>query len=123
MKFAHCSDISSAELLVGSDVALPSSQRVTLEADTFYVSDLQGCVVVNLAGGDGPDEVGRVTDVHFPTDTAGRRLDAAAPILVVERANGDEVLIPLANEFLKHPDLANRRIEMQLPRGLVEANG
>ena len=87
------------------------------------MSDLQGCVVVNLAGGDGPDELGTVTDVHFPADTAGRRLEDAAPILVIERAGGDEILVPLAKEFLEHPDLANRRIEMRLPHGLVEANG
>ena len=123
LKFAESTSIAEAEALVGQDVVLPASQRVTLEQDTFYVSDLQGCVVVNLAGGDGPDELGTITDVHFPTNPAGKRLDDAAPILVVSRANGDEVLIPLALEFLQHPDLKNRRLEMRLPAGLVEANG
>ncbi len=123
LKFDTCNSITEAELIVGSDVVLPASERVTLEADTFYVSDLQGCAVINLAGGDGPDELGTVTDVQFPTDTTGRRLDDAAPILVVTRVNGDEILIPLAKEFLKNPDLTRRRIEMHLPHGLVEANG
>ncbi len=123
LKFAESTSIEQAEALGGRDVVLPASQRVTLEADTFYVSDLQGCVVVNMAGGDGPDELGTVTDVHFPTNTAGKRLEDAAPILVVSRENGDEVLIPLALEFLHHPDLKNRRLEMHLPVGLVEANG
>ena len=123
LKFAESASIADAETLVGGDVVLPASQRVTLDADTFYVSDLQGCVVVNTAGGDGADELGTVTDVHFPTNTAGKQLTDAAPILVVTRANGDEVLIPLAKEFLQNPDLANRRLEMRLPQGLVEANG
>ncbi len=122
-KFAECNSISDAEALAGRDVVLPASQRVMLEEDTFYVSDLQGCAVVNLAGGDGPDELGTVVDVHFATNPAGKRLDDAAPILVVQRANGDEVLIPLAKEFVAHPDLPNRRLEMRLPPGLVEANG
>ncbi len=123
LKFNQSSTIADAEAMVGQDIVLPVSQRVTLDADTFYVSDLQGCVVVNLAGGDGPDELGTITDVHFPTNTAGKRLENAAPLLVVSRANGDEVLIPLALEFLQHPDLKNRRLEMHLPLGLVEANG
>lgn len=123
LKFRGCDSISDAERLAGHDVVLPSSKRVTLDADTFYVTDLLGCTVVNLAGGDGPDELGTVTDVHFPANTAGKRLDDAAPILVVTRADGDEILIPLAKEFLQHPDLSQRRIEMHLPPGLVEANG
>ena len=82
LKFQGIDSISDAERLAGFDVVLPASQRVTLDANTFYVSDLQGCVVVNLAGGDGPDELGIVSDVHFPADTSGRRLDDAAPILV-----------------------------------------
>lgn len=123
LKFAQSTDITGAEALAGLDVVLPASERVTLDADTFYVSDLQGCVVVNVAGGDGPDELGTVTDVHFPTNTAGKRLENAAPILVVRRDNGDEILIPLALEFLQNPDLKNRRLEMHLPTGLVEANG
>lgn len=123
LKFSDCNSITEAEALAGYDVVLPASERVSLAADTFYVSDLLGCAVINLAGGDGPDELGTVTDVHFPTDTTGKRLETAAPILVVTRANGDEVLIPLALEFLRNPDLTLRRIEMHLPHGLVEANG
>lgn len=123
LKLASSNSITDAEGLAGYDVVLPASQRVSLDADTFYVSDLLGCAVVNLAGGDGPDELGTVTDVHFPADTTGKRLEHAAPILMVTRAGGDEILIPLAMEFLKNPDLTHRRIEMHLPQGLVEANG
>ena len=123
LKFTQCNSITEAEGLAEFDVLLPASQRVILEADTFFVSDLLGCAVVNVAGGDGPDELGTISDVHFPADTNGRRLDDAAPILVVTRVNGDDILIPLAIEFLQNPDLANRRIEMHLPHGMVDANG
>ena len=123
LKFAGVDSISDAEQLAGRHVLLPIAERAPLEDGTFYVDDLRGCTVVNLAGGDGPDEIGTITDVHFPTDSAGAKLHDAAPILVVTRANGDEVLIPLAKEFLEAPDLASRRIGMRLPAGLVEANG
>lgn len=123
LKFTGVDSINDAEKLAGFQVLVPLSQRAALEEGTFYVDDLRGCIVTNMAGGDGPDELGTVTDVHFPTDSAGAKLEDAAPILVVTRPNGDEVLIPLAKEFLESPDLPNRRIAMRLPRGLVEANG
>jgi len=123
LKFAGIDSISDAERLAGSAVLLPASQRMALEDGTFYVDDLRGCTVMNVAGGDGPDDLGIITDVHFLTDPTGAKLEDAAPILVVTRPNGDEVLIPLAKEFLQAPDLPNRRIAMRLPHGLVEANG
>ena len=123
LKFAGIDSISDAERLAGLHVLLPLSERATLEEGTFYVDDLRGCTVVNLAGGEGPDELGTVTDVHFPTDGAGAKLEDAAPVLVVTRSNGDEILIPLAKEFIESPDLLDRRITMRLPAGLVEVNG
>lgn len=123
LKFAGVDSISDAERLSGAEVLVPASERVLLEEGTFYLDELQGCTVVNVAGDDGPDELGTITDVHFLTDSAGAKLEDAAPLLVVTRPNGDEVLIPLAKQFLEAPDLANRRITMRLPHGLVEANG
>lgn len=123
LKFAGVDTIEAAEALAGADIVVPASQRVALGPDEFYISDLQGCTLVNVAGGDGPDDLGVITDVHFATDRSGKKLANATPVLVVEKPNGDEVLVPLALEFLRNPDLVHRRIEMALPAGLVEANG
>ena len=123
LKFKGVDTIKEAEALIGAEVVLPASERVPLGAGEFYISDLRGCVLVNTAGGDGPDELGTIADVHFATDSSGQKLQDAAPVLVVNRPNGDEVLVPFANEFLENPDLANRRIEMRLPHGLVDVNG
>ena len=123
LKFAGTDTIEAAEALTGVEVVLPESQRVALGPDEFYISDLQDCVLVNVAGGDGPDELGTITDVHFATDRSGKKLENATPVLVVSKPNGDEILVPLAKAFLRNPDLKNRRIEMALPSGLVEANG
>lgn len=123
LKFSGIDSIEAVEALAGTEVLIPHAERVALGQNEFYISDLQGCLLVNVAGGDGPDVLGTITDVHFATDRNGKKLENATPVLVVARSNGDEVLIPLANEFLRNPDLANRRIEMALPNGLVEANG
>lgn len=123
LKLAGVDTIEAAAALAGSDIVLPASERVALGPDEFYISDLQGCVLVNVAGGDGPDDLGTITDVHFATDRNGKKLENATPVLVVAKPNGDEILIPLALEFLRNPDLKNHRVEMALPTGLVEANG
>ncbi len=123
LKFAGVDSIEAAEALTGTEIVLPASERVALGPDEFYISDLQGCTLINVAGDDGPNELGTITDVHFATDRSGKKLEHATPVLVVQKANGDEILIPLALEFLRNPDLHNRRIEMALPNGLVEANG
>jgi 16S rRNA processing protein RimM len=59
--------------------------------------------------------VGAIDEVRFG---AGE-----APLLVVKGKSGDqeqEYLVPYAEEFLKLTDFARRRIEMQLPEGLLE---
>ena len=117
LKFAGVDNISAAELLTSFDVVLPLSERIPLEDGAFYVSDLTGCTV-----SDGETDLGTVIDVHFPSSTDGKRLEDAAPILVLQRANGDEVMVPFAKEFLQTPDLANKRLLMRLPKGLVEVN-
>jgi 16S rRNA processing protein RimM len=118
LHFEGVDSISDAELLAGMDVVIAETERVPLEEGTYYVSDLVGCSVV-----DGDHTLGVVRDVHFPTDAHGVPHPKAVPVLVVERPNGDELMIPLAKEFLQNPDFTNKRIEMRLPDGLLEING
>lgn len=118
LKLRGTDSITDAEKLAGGTVEITSDQRVSLQDGNFYVNDLIGCQVVNRG-----DLVGVVVDMHFPQDPTGKRIDEAAAIFVVERANGDEVMIPFANAFVGRIDVTNRQIEMDLPNGLLEMNG
>lgn len=118
LKLRGTDSISDAETLTNATVEIPSDQRVTLTDGNFYVNDLVGCTVVNRG-----DAVGTVTDMHFPQDPTGKRIEDAAAIFVVERANGDEVMIPFVNAFIGRIELTARRIEMDLPDGMLEMNG
>jgi 16S rRNA processing protein RimM len=118
LKLRGVETISDAELLAGVEVQIAEDQRLTLDDQTYYVSDLIGCVLA-----DSDSELGTVDDMHFPQDAQGRRIETAAALFVVKKANGDEVLIPFANEFVTKIDIAAKRIEMNLPQGLVEMNG
>lgn len=108
LKFAGVDSISDAEVLIGCELQLPASQRAQLEAGAFYVSDLVGCMLFDRGR-----EVGVVSDVRFG---AGE-----APLLVVG-AGKNEHEIPYAQVFLERVDLEHKRIEMNLPEGLLEVN-
>jgi len=48
LKFAGVDSISDAEVLVGSELQVPASERAQLEPGTTYVSDLVGCMLLNV---------------------------------------------------------------------------
>ena len=115
LKFAGVDSISDAEQLAGMELQIPQEQRAELEAGAAYVSDLVGCEVL-VQTANGLVAIGAVSDVQFG---AGE-----APLLVVKGKRGErelEYLVPYAEAFLKQTDFEHRRIEMELPEGLLEA--
>jgi 16S rRNA processing protein RimM len=111
LKFAGIDSISDAEPLVGSELQVPLGERAKLEQGATYVSDLVGCTLLDRRTE--CREIGIVTDVRFG---AGE-----APLLVVASGKS-ELEIPYAQEFLVRVDLEHKRIEMNLPEGLLEVN-
>jgi 16S rRNA processing protein RimM len=108
LKFAGVDSISDAEVLIGCELQVPATERAKLEEGAVYISDLIGCTLFDRGR-----EVGVVSDVRFG---AGE-----APLLVVG-AGKNEHEIPYAQVFLKRVDLEGKRIEMNLPEGLLEVN-
>ena len=105
LKFAGVDSISDAEMLVGSEIQVPRSERAALGSDEFYVSDLIGCAV-----SDSGREIGRVKDVQFGS--------GEAPLLVIEGEK--EYLVPFAAAYIEKIALEQKRLEMKLPEGLLE---
>jgi 16S rRNA processing protein RimM len=106
LKFLGVDSISDAEELVGCELQVPREQRAELEPGWSYISDLAGCLLF-----DGERKIGIVADVRFG---AGE-----APLLIV-KSGAQDYEIPYAEAYLKRVDLAHRRIEMQLPEGLLD---
>ena len=118
LTFNGIDTISLAETLEGLDVLIPSTERMQLDEDEEYIDDLLACTVFN-----GPQPVGQVTAVDFPTTPDGsRRLPDAAPLLTVLTPDGSEVLIPYVQAFLVKVSVETGRIEMNLPAGLLDIN-
>ena len=108
LKFVGVASISDAEQLVGYELQVPQAERASLEQGWSYISDLVGCTVF-----DGNREIGTIADVQ---SGAGE-----APLLIV-KSGGKAYEIPYAEVYLKKVDLAQQRIEMQLPEGLLDVN-
>ncbi len=112
--FSGCDSIEDAERLVGCEVQVPASRRQPLPPGTYYAGDLVGCEVIESGAG---RRWGRVREVQATGEEV-----AGAPILVVERDDGGELLVPMAAEICTEIDLAGRKIAVLLPEGLAELN-
>jgi 16S rRNA processing protein RimM len=110
LKFAGVESISDAETLAGAEIQIAASERAELEAGAnemaVYLSELEGCAVF-----DGGREIGKVLRVEPTGEVAN---------LVVEAHGGRELLIPFAAAYIVKLDTAAKRLEMQLPEGLLE---
>lgn len=111
MKFAGVDSIDDAQLLVGFEIQIPASERARLETGAAFVSELIGCEVFASEAGGEAREVGKVRDVQFG---AGE-----APLLVI-RQETREVLIPLAEAYVRRLNPAARVIELEVPEGMLE---
>jgi 16S rRNA processing protein RimM len=109
LKFRGVDSMNDAELLVGSELQVPSTERADLESGWNYVSDLIGCVVL-----DHGREIGRIEDVQFGAGDA--------PLLMVAGGAGKKLDVPFAEAYLESVDLAQRQVRMNLPAGLLEVN-
>jgi 16S rRNA processing protein RimM len=110
--FAGIDSISAAEALKGLTIAIPFSERAPLAEDEFYIADLIGCTLTNVAG---PSSVmvGIIRDVDL---SAG-----PTPLLVLKEDRG-EILVPFAKSYLRHIDIAAKHVDMALPDGLLDLN-
>jgi len=108
--FKGIGSMDDAELLAGTELRIVEDEddAELLEEGEFFHRDLIGCAVVTEGG----DPVGEVTAVEG--DRGNTRL--------VVRSKRNEVLIPLADEICT-VDVANKRITVRPPEGLLELNG
>ena len=106
LKLAAYDDIEQAKELIGSDFAVPESERVPLEQDEYYDWELEGCAVKV-----GNESIGEVRSV---LRTGG------AEILVVSDVSGKEQLVPLATPIVVAVDIAAKTIVIDPPEGLLE---
>ncbi|MDE6556056.1 MAG: ribosome maturation factor RimM [Duncaniella sp.] len=79
------------------------------DEDGYYAADLIGFKVVDSAIG----ELGTVTDINDST---------ANVLFVIRRADGSEILIPVADEFIDAIDPDAAVIELSVPEEIINLN-
>ena len=102
-KFRGIDSISDAEKLRGAEVQVPRSERVELEADEYFHSDLIGCEVRERVSG---RAVGKVTNFE---EYGG------PPLLEID---GGRVLIPFVKAICVDIRPDEKLIEVEIPEGL-----
>jgi 16S rRNA processing protein RimM len=122
--FEGVDSINEAEKLRGLEVQIPFERRAEAPAGSFFVTDLIGCSVFELAASaspvssspcslaEAPALLGKVRDVYFPGEG-----QPGTPLLAVDTSRG-ELLVPLAEDICTTIEIAARRIEVRLPEGL-----
>ena len=115
--FDGVDSINDAEKLRGLEVQIPFKQRAELPSGSFFVTDLIGCSVFEVATATSsltgaPARLGKVRDVYFPGQE-----QPGTPLLAVDTSRG-ELLVPLAEDICTTIEITARRIEVRLPEGL-----
>jgi 16S rRNA processing protein RimM len=108
VKFRGIDHIAEAERLVGAEIKIAADQLKPLAEGWFYTFQLKGCRVFAASG----ECLGTITDV----------LDFGGSEVLKVDSEGEETLIPFAQEYLKKIDLDQQRIEVDLPEGLRGLN-
>ena len=106
--FAGVETIEDAAQLVGHELRIPPGRLKPLPAGAFYRHDLVGCRVETGEGA----VLGTVDGVEGTADVSR---------LVVASSRG-EVLIPLVAEICVTIDIAEKRIVIDPPEGLLDLN-
>lgn len=103
----HTQRDAAAEALRGRTLLIPETEAAPLAEDEVFIHQLVGMAVQVEEQG----EIGRVCDVLEGN---------AAPLLVVRRPEGKELLVPFVREFVTQVDVEARRLHIHPPPGLLE---
>lgn len=106
VRFAGFASPEDAVRLRGGQLQIDSSEVEPAPDGSFYPHELLGARCVDLERGD----LGVIEDL----------VDAGGGPLLVVRRDGREVLVPFVERFVRGLDRGERRLDVELPAGLVE---
>ena len=107
MKFDDIDSVEQAQQIIGCDVFFENSKAVEANEEEMSLHYFIGFRMLEEKEG----EIGVITDIDDQTDNW---------LFVVERKNGDEVLVPAQDAFIVDINHEERTITMDLPIGLLD---
>ena len=100
LRLEGCADRDAAEALRGEELRVPGADAPALGDDEWWTAELEGC---------------RVEDAGRPVGVVRAvRALPSCDVLEVERANGEELLVPLVRDAVRSVDVEARRIDVDL---------
>lgn len=106
LKLEGVETLALADALAGAEVFVPEDMLTSLEDGQFYIYQLKGCSVLDMAG----RKIGMVVDVDAVPGNS---------LLIVEK-EGQEILIPFHQSICKEVDIARKEIRVDPPEGLLD---
>lgn len=107
LKLKGIDTVEQAETLRGLYLKIQRKDAVKLPKDSYFVVDLLGLDVYSIQG----QHLGKVEDI-FPT--------GSNDVYVIRNKEGKQILIPAIKSVIKNIDIQNKKIEVDLIKGLVE---
>ncbi|MBE7691819.1 16S rRNA processing protein RimM [Tenacibaculum finnmarkense] len=106
VKFEDVDTEADADAIMRAGIYLPLNLLPKLSGNKFYYHEVIGFTIVDKNFG----EVGTLAYINDK---------AAQPLFEIE--NGDrEIFIPMIDDFIKKVDRANKVIEVETPKGLID---
>lgn len=106
VKFEDLDSADAVQFLVNSEVYLEKKYQEELDEDEVSLNYFIGFTMI-----EGDKEIGTIIDIDDNTENW---------LFIVERPNGDEVMIPAHEEFISEIKQEEKVMVMDLPLGLLE---
>lgn len=97
--------VEEAQKLIGKPVFADEENLPKLEADSFYLKDIIGCMAVSEQG----EEIGKITDVIFT---------GANDVYEISARADRKILVPAVKEFILNVNIKNKKITVKLIEGM-----
>jgi len=108
IRFEDVDTEEDAEVLLNRDAYLPLDLLPKLQGNQFYYHEVTGFLLEDVNYG----VVGTIKSIND---------SSAQPLFVVE-TDGDEILVPMVDEFIQLIDRAHKKITVKTPEGLIDMN-
>lgn len=93
--------------------ALKSELASFLDVDESEITDDEDLIGYQIFDIESNEPIGRITGIDSSTSNL---------LIIVESADGEEIFVPAADEFIISIDDEKKLIEMNLPSGLIDLN-